>query len=71
MNRNLKNTSVGVTPFSGAIVKQPHHYAIPTLTDDTPDTIIIQSECNAVSNKNSNPEDIGNLENPCRSHGAS
>ena len=39
MTKNLKSTSVRVRPFPGATVKP--HYVIPTLTDDTSDTIII------------------------------
>ena len=47
------------------------------LTDDTPDTVIIQGEYKDVPNKNSNPEDIakaiakaiGSLGNLCGSHG--
>lgn len=73
MNRNRKNISVRVRPFSGAMMKQLQHYIIPTLTDDTPNTIIIQGECNDVSDKNSNREDIanatGSLGNLCRSLG--
>lgn len=40
MTKNLKSTSVRVRPVPGATVK-PHYYVIPTLTDDTSDTIII------------------------------
>ena len=70
MNRNLKNTSVRVRLFPEAAVKQLYHYVVFTLTDDTPDTIIIQSGCNDVSKKGSNPEDIakaiGSPEDLCR-----
>lgn len=45
MHNNMKKTSVRLRPFPGAIVKQLHHYDIPTLIDDTPDTIIIQGMC--------------------------
>ena len=73
MNRNAKNTSIRVRPFPGATVKQRCQYAIATLTDDTPDTIIIQGGCNNISDKNANPEGIaiaiGSLGNLCRSHG--
>lgn len=73
MNRYRKKISVRVRPFSGAMMKQLEHYIIPTLTDDTPNTIIIQGECNDVSDKNSNREDIanatGSLGNLCRSLG--
>ena len=58
MNSNLKNTSVRVTPFPRATLKQLLHYIIPTLIDNTLDTIIILGECNDVSNKISNPKDI-------------
>lgn len=57
INRNLNNNSVRVRYFPGTTVKRLNHYVIPTLTDDTPDTIIIQSGCNDVPNKNSNPKD--------------
>ena len=73
MNRNAKNTSIRVRPFPGATVKQRCQYAIATLTDDTPDTIIIQGGCNNISDKTANPEGIaiaiGSLGNLCRSHG--
>ena len=58
MTSNLKNASVRVTSLPRATLKQLHHYIIPTLIDNTPDTIITQGECNDVSNKNSNPKDI-------------
>ena len=45
MHNNTKKTSVRLRPFPGAIVKQLHHYDIPMLIDDTPDTIIIQGVC--------------------------
>ena len=67
--------TVRVRPFPGATVKQLYHYVIPTLTDDTPDTIIIQGECNDndIFNENSNTEDISkaieSLGNPYRIHG--
>ena len=57
-----------------AKVKQHYHYFIPTLFDNTPDTIIIPGGCNDVSNKNSNFKDIakavGRIENLCCNHGA-
>ena len=73
MNRNLNNNSARVRYFPGTTVKRLHHYVIPMLTDDTLDTIIIQSGCNDIYNRNSNPKDIakaiGSLGNRCRSHG--
>ena len=59
MNRNAKNTSIRVRHFPGATVKQQRQYVIATLTDDTPNTIIIQGIAIA----------IGSLGNLCRSHG--
>ena len=52
INRNLKNTSVRVTTFQGAMVKQLHYYVISMLIDHTPNTNIIQDGCNNVSSKN-------------------
>lgn len=64
--------TVRVRPFPGATVKQLYHYVIPTLTDNTAGTIIIQGGC-SLSNKNSNREDIAKatavLGNLCCSHG--
>lgn len=37
-----KKISLKVKPFPVAMVKQPHHYVIPTLINNTPDTIIVQ-----------------------------
>ena len=73
MNRNAKNTSIRVRHFPGATVKQQRQYVIATLTDDTPNTIIIQGGCSNIPDKNANPKGIaiaiGSLGNLCRSHG--
>ena len=73
INRNLNNNSLRVRYFPGTTVKRLNHYVIPTLTDDTLDTIIIQSGYNNIYSRNSNSKDIakaiGSLGNRCRSHG--
>ena len=73
MNRNAKNISIRVRHFPGATVKQQRQYVIATLTDDTPNTIIIRGGCSNISDKNANPKGIataiGSLGNLCRSHG--
>lgn len=58
MNSLLKNNSVKVILLPGGTLKQLHHYVVPKLNDDRPDTIIIQGGCKDVSNKNSNTKDI-------------
>ena len=40
-NRNLTSCSARFRTFPGATLKQLNHYILPTLTDDTPDVVIV------------------------------
>ena len=48
LNNHLNKFSAGIRPFPGATVKQLEHYVLPTLTDDTPDVMIIHGRCNDI-----------------------
>lgn len=73
LNKKLTKNSTRVRPFQGATLKQLQYYVIPTLTDDTPDSIIIQGGCNDISNPDRTPRAIANdiieIGNLCQQYG--
>ena len=57
-NSNLNKCSARFRPFIGATLKQMETYVKPTLTDDTPDVLILHIGCNDVGNRNLTDNDI-------------
>ena len=72
-NQNLQNSFAKLRPFPGASTKQLQYYVMPTLTDDSPNRIVLHAGCNDVGDRNSTPEDIAKkiqeLAMLCRSYG--
>ena len=72
-NSSVRNGYSKLRPFSAATVKQPQHYAIASLVDETLNRIILFGGCNDVSNTNASPEQIANdikdLAETCRGYG--
>jgi len=73
INNQLNNAFAKLRPFPGATIRQLHHYVLPTLTDDTPDTLILHAGCNDINDRNMLSETIASniisLAKICRQNG--
>lgn len=59
-NQHLNRCSSRLRAFPGASALQLQHYALPTLVDDKPDSVIIHGGCNDVSKDHKDPTSIAN-----------
>ena len=72
-NRYVKNGSAQFKSFQGCTVKELHHYVLPTLNDEKPDTVIIHVGVNDLLN-GKNPvneiaDEITDIGKTCREKG--